>query len=191
MCDDGASGKRDAVAEELVAKVGAEVDQQRLSRTLVFDVNRESRPLDAALTGGRTGVAVTADGRRPGRVAGTQQRYPHRHVVPRDRPKKHCSMVPLEQLREPARRCRSVAAYTYAVPSSSAVRTNGLTPVSLRTDPPAVHAPKTTPCSVRPSRRAPRVPVRSLRRPPRGPAGSRSGVDAAVVASDSGPERDG
>jgi hypothetical protein len=65
------------VGEKLVAEVGAEVDEETLPRPTVLDVDREARALDAQFTGADTGVAVTADGRGAGRVAGAEEGDPH------------------------------------------------------------------------------------------------------------------
>ena len=70
-------GQRDVLGQELLAEVGAGVDEQRLARGLAPDVDRKAGALDAELAGALAGVAVAADGGRPGRVAGAEQRDLH------------------------------------------------------------------------------------------------------------------
>jgi hypothetical protein len=70
--DDGLVGEGDVVAEELVAQVGAGVDQERLVGALVANVDREPRALDFSFASLLAGVAVAVRRWRPRGVAGPE-----------------------------------------------------------------------------------------------------------------------
>ncbi len=76
-------GQGDVAGEKLPAQVGTRVDEQRLPSVGVVDVDGEARAFDAGLAGPLASVTLTPGDRRPGGVAGAEQRDLHSVVVVR------------------------------------------------------------------------------------------------------------